>query len=302
MELKIAQPLTLKCGLTLPNRLGKASMAELFAAKHKLPASKKCLASYGAWAQGGWGLVLSGHVQVDPRYLASPGDAAYDPSIPREQTLAAWRRWAEVSSANGTKAIVQINHPGRQSPPGAGDRSIFSKTLAPSPVPLDFGSGLVARALSYFIFGTPQEMSVDDIHDVAHKWAETAKVAAEAGFAGCEIHAAHGYLLAQFLSPKTNRRTDAYGGSAAARVKIVVEVIQAVRAAVPSGFCVGIKLNSVDHQNSADLRDCIEQLHAITEAGIDFLEISGGTYENPVVSCESPPSSHMSLFLLCVSY
>lgn len=106
----------------------------------------------------------------------------------------------------------------------------------------------------------------------------------ESGFAGVEIHGAHGYLLAQYMSAKSNQRTDSYGGSALNRVRIVVEVIEAMRRVVPKSFCIGIKFNSVDHQSESALADCIEQLKAIVAAGVDFLEISGGTYEDPIVS------------------
>jgi 2,4-dienoyl-CoA reductase-like NADH-dependent reductase (Old Yellow Enzyme family) len=131
-------------------------------------------------------------------------------------------------------------------------------------------------------------MTVSDIEDVVQRFVYAARLVAEAGFDGIEIHVAHGYLLAQFLSPKSNLRKDAYGGSAAARAKIVIDIIKAVRAAVPATFCVGLKMNSADHQPSGDvdeseLRDCIEQAVLIAEAGIDFLEISGGSYEKPEV-------------------
>lgn len=179
---------------------------------------------------------------------------------------------------------MQINHPGRQSALGAGSRSIFAKTIAPSPIPLHLGDGLIARAASCVVFGCPREMKQTDIDSVIQQFAHTSRLAAKAGFQGVEIHAAHGYLLAQFLSAQTNKRTDSYGGSAAARAKIVVEVIKAIRGSVPDKFCVGIKLNSVDHQSANELKECVEQLKLIVEAGVDFLEISGGTYENTTVS------------------
>lgn len=96
-------------------------------------------------------------------------------------------------------------------------------------------------------------------------------------------------MLAQFLSPKSNKRTDAYGGTPQKAAKIVADIIRAARAVTPEGFTIGIKLNSVDHQSDSALNDCIEQLRVITEAGIDFLEVSGGTYEDPVVSVMQTP-------------
>lgn len=201
-----------------------------------------------------------------------------------DKILTAWTAWAAACSKNGTKALVQINHPGRQSPGRAGKRSFFTKTMAPSAVPLKMGDGLLASLITAFIFGTPRAMTHDDIRHVVSRFAATAKLASDAGFAGIEIHGAHGYLLSQFLSPDSNKRTDEYGGSAVARAKIVVEVVRAIRAVVPQDFCVGIKLNSADYGTADALADCVEQIRVISEAGIDFLEISGGTYENPTVS------------------
>ncbi|CAG9989484.1 unnamed protein product [Clonostachys byssicola] len=287
-SLHLSRPLTLKCGLTIPNRLVKSALTEKFATKDSLPASKQCLSAYEEWADGGWGMVITGNVQVTPKYLGAKGDIAFDPARKNEdKVLQAWKQWAAACSKNGTKAIVQINHPGRQSPAGAGCRGPFTKNIAPSPVPLDFGDGLLPKIIGSVMFGTPREMAVAEIEDIVRHFASTARLAADAGFAGVQIHGAHGYLLTQFLSPKTNRRLDDYGGSAVKRAKIVVDIIHAVRAVVPSGFCVGIKLNSADFQSVYDMKDFNEQLGAITAAGVDFVEVSGGTYENPEMMANS---------------
>ncbi|KAH6972492.1 hypothetical protein BKA56DRAFT_692787 [Ilyonectria sp. MPI-CAGE-AT-0026] len=287
----LAQPLPLPCGLTLPNRLVKAALAEQMADSQKLPTPAQFNRTYGAWADGGWGMILTGNVQVDERYLGGPDDNVIDASasLSEEQVLEAYRNLANVCRRAGTPTIVQINHPGRQSPLGAGKRSMFSKSLAPSAIPLNMGSDMLSRILGSLVFGTPKAMTVADIEDVVRRFANAARIAAEAGFDGIQIHAAHGYLLSQFMSARSNRRTDAYGGSAAARVKIVIDIIKAVRAVVPKTFCIGLKFNSVDHQTSSsagassELDDCLEQAVLIAETGLDFLEISGGTYENPLM-------------------
>nr|WCQ76534.1 ApiH [Apiospora montagnei] len=290
MELNISKPLTLRCGLTLPNRLVKAAMAEGFADVDQLPASQKCLAVYGEWAKGGWGLVITGNVQVDVAHLGDPGDIAVNASLIPERTAAAFKTWAATcKGANGNhdaKAVVQLCHPGRQ--------IAFKKDkIAPSAVPMDFGTALVPRLLNALVFGTPRAMTLAEICDVVRRFAEAARVVAEAGFAGVELHAAHGYLLAQFLSAKSNTRTDEYGGSAVARARIVVEIVHAIRDAVPlsefPGFCIGIKLNSVDVGSVEGLRDCLEQVRVISEAGIDFLEVSGGSFEDPTFNTGLSP-------------
>lgn len=283
MTLEIGTPLTLPCGLTLPNRLSKAAMAESWADKNRLP-RERLIDVYGAWADGGWGMVLTGNVQVDVAYLGTPEDHAINNEIEYDRHVASWKKWSDVTNAHGTPTIVQLNHPGRQSLPMAGNRGLFAKTIAPSVVPVQLGEGYIAKAISCLVFGSPREMSVEEIEDVVQKFVKGAKISADAGFAGIQIHGAHGYLIAQFLSAKTNQRTDAYGGTPRKRAKLVVDIINAVRKVVPKDFCVGIKLNSVDHQSEVELAECIEQLEEVVGAGIDFLEISGGTYENPTVS------------------
>ncbi|RBA14319.1 hypothetical protein FPRO05_03111 [Fusarium proliferatum] len=248
-------------------------MAERLADKDGLPGGKQCLATYSEWAKGGWGLIISGNVHIDPAHPGAPGDFTVNRDLPRGKTLTAWKSWASACSLNGTKAIVQINHPGRQAP--------FVKSLAPSPIPLDLGKGLFPWLVRSLVYGTPKEMTQTDIDDVVTRFAEAAQLSVEAGFAGVEIHAAHGYLLAQFLSPLSNERTDSYGGSPLARAKIVIDVVKAVRKAVPAQTCVGIKVNSTDH---TDLGEFIIQLRAIVDAGVDFVEVSGGSIEDPMFS------------------
>ncbi|GAW11280.1 hypothetical protein ANO14919_006230 [Xylariales sp. No.14919] len=276
---ELSKPLTLKCGLKLPNRLVKAAMAENMADKNSLP-DQKFHTVYGEWARGGWGMVLTGNVHVDAAYLGDARGTAVDPSV-ETQLKHAWEEWARVCNRHGTPTIVQLNHAGRQSPIGAGKRGLCTKSLAPSPIPLDLGGGLLAKALVPLIFGTPREMTLRDINKVVQQFTYAARQAVNAGFQGVEIHAAHGYLLSQFLSAKANQRTDDYGGSAGNRARLIVQILQAVREVVPASFCVGIKLNSVDHQSVDELRECVEQLRLIVAAGVDFLEISGGTFEDP---------------------
>ncbi|EGR52420.1 uncharacterized protein TRIREDRAFT_53868 [Trichoderma reesei QM6a] len=289
-QLKLQEPITLPCGLRLPNRMVKAAMAENCADDDYLP-GENILKLYEMWAEGGWGAILTGNVEVDVRYLGSPRDMSLNENIDRDRILAAWKKWAQAVSKDGTPAIMQINHPGRQSPAKVGARGFFEKSIAPSPIPLHLGDGILAKLASALVFGTPKEMTVEDIRRVVSQFAETARLAAEAGFAGVELHAAHGYLLSQFLSPSSNQRQDDYGGTAKKRAKIVVDTIKAVRDAVPKSFCVGIKINSADYKNKEQLAACIEQLEDIAAAGVDFLEISGGSYEDPQMMQTTTPAS-----------
>ncbi|KAJ4022602.1 hypothetical protein NW752_000191 [Fusarium irregulare] len=280
-DLLLSQPFKLPCGLTLPNRLAKAALAEEIADCQHLPTTTQLENAYGAWADGGWGMVMTGNVQVDEKYLGGHRDLAVSSDLPEEKVLEAYKKFVGIMRRKGTPAIMQINHPGRQSPLGAGKKAWMDKNLAPSPIQLNMGDDIFAKIITNVVFGTPKEMSIEEIEDVVQSFARTARIASEAGFDGVEIHAAHGYLLSQFMSEKSNKRTDAYGGSPAARAKIIVDVAKAIRAATPAGFCVGLKFNSADHQSPKELEEVLEQITLIAEVGLDFLEVSGGSYENP---------------------
>ncbi|OMP81690.1 NADH oxidase [Diplodia seriata] len=289
MDLTISKPLTLNCGLVLPNRLVKVPMSEQMASKANdyLP-DEAFSAVYRTWADGGWGMILTGAVQIDPSFLSTPTDAAFDASLAPKRLHTHWTRWASSSRTSSTTSttppaalVMQLNHPGRQSPAAAGRRPRCAQNVAASPLALDMGGGWLARSVVSAVFGTPRALEEEEVGDVVGRFAAAAREAARAGWDGVEVHAAHGFLLSTFLTAKSNQRTDRYGGSARNRARIVVEVVEAIRKATPAGFCVGVKLNSADHQTAEALRDSIEQIEAIAEAGIDFLEISGGSYEDP---------------------
>lgn len=133
------------------------------------------------------------------------------------------------------------------------------------------------------MFGTPREMTRAEVTEAIQQFIDGAKQAHLAGFKGIELHGAHGYLIAQFLSPKTNQRTDEFGGTAANRAEMVLRIIKGIRAATSTQFCVGIKMNSVDisEQGDGGLQAGLEQMGLIINAGVDFIEISGGSYEDP---------------------
>jgi 2,4-dienoyl-CoA reductase-like NADH-dependent reductase (Old Yellow Enzyme family) len=161
---------------------------------------------------------------------------------------------------------MQINHPGRQAP-----RSIDPHPVAPSVVPMKIGGGAFAR---------PRALESAEIEEVIARFARTAAAAKQAGFSGAQIHAAHGYLISQFLSPLANLRDDAWGGDATRRRRFLLEIVKAVRGAVGPEFVISVKLNSADFQRGGfDEADSMAVVAALDEAGIDLLEVSGGTYE-----------------------
>lgn len=260
-------PLTLPNGTVIPNRLTKAAMEENMADSEHAP-SPALLRLYRTWAEGGAGLMITGNVMVDPRAMTGPGGVVLDSARHGER----FRAWAQSARAQGGQIWMQINHPGRQMPAALGQ-----ETLAPSAVPMDLGRFSKQ-------FSPPRAMTEQDIKDVKARFVQTALLAERFGFDGVQIHAAHGYLLSQFLSPISNRRTDQWGGSLENRARLLLQVIKEVRAAVGTGFAVAVKLNSADFQrggfSNADAKQVVALLNPL---GVDLLELSGGSYEAPAM-------------------
>lgn len=202
---------------------------------------------YGIWARSGYGLIITGQVQIDKRFLSIAGDVVVHEASLEEPHFRQWRDWARIAQEHGTPCIVQLAHPGRMSPVGAGERPPEMRTLCPSEVPLKVGDGWLDKMALNTLFGTPKAMTLEDIDVVVADWVRGAVVARDAGFAGCQIHGAHGFLLSQFLSPHTNRRTDEYGGTSARRMKLLQRLVMEIRAVCPPPYCLSVKLNSADY-------------------------------------------------------
>jgi 2,4-dienoyl-CoA reductase-like NADH-dependent reductase (Old Yellow Enzyme family) len=261
--------LQLPCGATLPNRLAKAAMTEGLA-DAAMRATGRHVRLYRRWSEGGAGLSITGNVMVDRRYLERPGNVAIDLSYPPSVDGLARRRlreWAEAGTVAGNHLWMQISHAGRQTP-----RYVASRPVDASDVQLDL-LGNYAR---------PRALSESEILDIVRGFAQAAAIARECGFTGVQVHAAHGYLISSFLSPVTNRRTDAWGGSLPSRARLLLETIAAVRRAVGDDFPVSVKLNSDDfRQGGFSHEDCLSVVALLNGHRVDLLEISGGNYEQP---------------------
>jgi len=261
-----AAGLTLPCGVTIKNRFLKSAMSEQFGdGKHDpLPGLVEL---YGTWAAGGAGLLVTGHVMVDRESLAEPRNVVLD----EKSDLAAFERWAEAGSRNDTRIFMQLNHPGKQA-------LLSREPVAPSSVPLILRGG-AKRA-----FSPPRALTEREIVALVARFATTARLAKRAGFAGVQIHAAHGYLVSQFLSPHHNRREDAWGGTAERRRKFLLEVYAAMRAEVGPSYPLSIKLNCSDFQEGGlTEEESLTAAEALASAGIDLIEVSGGSYEAPAM-------------------
>lgn len=278
-------PVKLQCGLTLPNRLVKCPMQETLAQAPTFDPPVETFSNlYTKWARAKYGLIITGQVQVDIRFLSVPGDVVTHEHSLESPYIDAWKRWASISQANGTPCIVQLAHPGRMSKAGAGIRPADMPTMCPSSVPVQLGDTWLDKlALDKFL-GTPKAMTIEEIDNVVELFKHGARVAHTAGFSGIQLHGAHGFLLSQFLSPHTNRRTDDYGGTPEKRMTLLKRLVTEIRAEHPAPFCLGVKLNSADYMDAGQglqQDEGLEQVRWLVTCGmVDFVEVSGGNAEN----------------------
>ncbi|MEU3524740.1 NADH:flavin oxidoreductase/NADH oxidase family protein [Streptomyces sp. NPDC038707] len=271
MTTDLFSPLPLHSGVVLKNRIAKAAMEENLAGDGQLP-DEQLFTLYRRWAAGGTGLLITGNVMVHAEALTGPGGVVLDEKAP----LAPFTEWAKAGKSGGGAIWMQINHPGRQ---------VASDMPGVVWGPTDIGVSLGKHSSR---FGKPTAMTPQQIRETVARYATTARRAEEAGFDGVEVHAAHGYLLSQFLSPLVNTRTDRWGGSLENRARMLLDIVRAVRAAVSPSFAVAVKLNSADFQRGGFDADDARQVIALLEPlGVDLVELSGGSYESPAMTGRS---------------
>jgi 2,4-dienoyl-CoA reductase-like NADH-dependent reductase (Old Yellow Enzyme family) len=246
--------LELPCGAIFKNRLAKSPMSDSLA-NGEGDSTESQIRLYQRWAQGGTAVSFIGEVQGDPRFPEKPGNLVLSKHTNKEMIRSLVRR----ATIEGAHLWPQLGHAGALS------HLPISQPKGPSALDIE---GLHCAA-----------MSADDIQDLPHMYAKTALLAKNAGFSGVQIHAGHGFLLSQFLSPLFNHRTDCYGGSIEARCRIVLEVINEVRRAVGPSFPVGIRINSTDQlEGGLTEVDALEAVRLLDRTSIDLIDISGGTY------------------------
>jgi len=260
----LAQPLTLTPDVTLPNRIGKGAMSENLCGTDGAP-TEGLIKLYERWGRGGAGMLLTGNVIVKPNGRTEPHNVV----IEDDRHLPMLKRWADAAQAHGTKLFMQISHAGRQTM-----RAITWEPVAPSAVAVKRPG----------VFSVPRPLEDAEIEDLIQRYAFVASQAYEAGFAGVQIHGAHGYLVSQFLSPLTNLRTDRWGGSLENRMRFGVEIAKAMRKATSPTFAISAKLNSADFQRGGfSPEDSVLVAQALEAEGLNLLEISGGSYEKPAM-------------------
>lgn len=273
----LGQPLKFEfSGLTAKNRFMKAAMTERLSSwdpqvlETRGVPSPELINVYRRWGEGGFGVILSGNVMVEYDHLEAAGNPIIPPDAPFEGArFEAFRDMATQAKKEGSLFVAQLSHPGRQV-----SDAIQQHPISASDVQLE-GNVMGMH------FAKPRAMDKKDIDHVVGAFAHAAEFAHKAGFDGVQLHGAHGYLLAQFLSKTTNKRTDEYGGSLPNRARIILDIAAAIRARVSDpAFSVSIKLNSVEFQKDGFAPDdCVALCELLETHRFDHVELSGGTYE-----------------------
>lgn len=248
------EPLQLPCGITLSNRIAKSAMSDALGDGTGHPTAEQ-IRLYQRWAAGGLAVSIIGEVQLTAGYAENPGNLVLNEASDLER----FRELARYGGENGTKLWLQLGHAG---------------ALAYAPT---------SRPKGPSAFNLPglrcMEVTLDEIRQLPFQFARTARLAQHAGFGGVQIHAAHGFLLGQFLSPLFNKRSDEYGGAIANRMRPLLEAVEATRAAVGPNFPIAVKLNSSDElEGGFDEEDALKVVAALDRSSIDLIDISGGTY------------------------
>lgn len=248
------KPLELPCGKVLKNRIAKSAMSDSLGDGRGDPTAAQ-IRLYERWAQGGLAISIIGEVQGNPNFAEKPGNLVLGPTSDFDR----FRALARYGSANSTQLWLQLGHAGAMAHPPISDPKGPSKLDMP---------GLTCSALT-----------ADEVGTLPSEFAQTARLAKELGFGGVQVHAAHGFLLSQFLSPLFNRRKDRYGGHIANRMRLLLEVVDEVRSAVGPTFPVAVKLNATDQLEGGFIEDdALAVVRALDGLRVDLIEISGGTY------------------------
>ncbi len=262
----LSDELQLPCGAVLANRIAKAAMTEGLSAGDN-HANARFVELYRRWGEGGAALLITGNVLVDRWHLERGGNLAIE-GMQSNAALAALADMAQAAKKHGAHIWMQLNHAGRQT-----QKMINKHPKAPSNVGLKMGNGR---------FATPTPLTLAEIETAISGFVHAAKIAESTGFDGVQVHAAHGYLVSQFLSPLSNVRQDEFGGSLENRARFLLEIIKRIRGSVRKTFAVAVKLNSADFQKGGFSDDDSATVAGwLQEAGVDLIEVSGGNYEQP---------------------
>ena len=269
MAADLLSPLTLPCGAEIAHRLVKPAITEGLADPAGQP-TERLEHLYDMWANAGFALMISGNIIVDAEHIERPGNVIIDGEPLSGDMRRKLTHWTGLVRQHGAHFWAQLSHSGRQT-----QKSVTPHPVSPSAIAVGLPGGL---------FGAPREMTEAEIVATIARFGRAAGVCKSVGFTGIQIHAAHGYLISCFLSPNANHRTDRWGGSLPNRARFLLEIVAACRKAVGPTFPISVKLNSADFQKGGFGADeSVAVARMLETAGVDLLEVSGGSYESPAM-------------------
>ncbi|KAF8524274.1 hypothetical protein BU17DRAFT_43062 [Hysterangium stoloniferum] len=311
----LASPIALPCGRVISNRLVKVAMYEHLAAFSGGSPNQYHISLYSRWAQGGWGMIITGNCQISPTHLTLGRDI----TIPRAKSVRELDPFKALSTAmrssgipyakdgDSPLAIMQLSHTGGQSPRFIGGRlGTLRRPVAPSSrrFSVDSKGNWLTQAAYWFLFSTPRTLTSEQVRLLVEDFFSAAKLAYETGFDGVQLHAAHGCRLdssnqtsfRNFYRPRRadlNNRQDEYSN----RLLLLQQIILRIKAEMPPRFVLGVKLNAGDYVTGGlSEEDALNDTRRVSQLGIDFIEISGGNYENPVYANASPRQAFFASF------
>ncbi len=245
--------------IKLKNRFAVSPMVTVYCDEDGM-ATERFIAYHEAKAKGGWGMIIVEDYAVDPA-----GRGFWTPGLWKDEQIESHTKLTERVHKAGAKIIAQIYHCGRQTTSAVIGQQPVSASPLPCPV----------------LGETPRELTIPEIEKIISQFGDTALRAKKAGFDGVEIHGAHGYLIAQFMSSYSNKRTDKYGGSLENRFRFAAEIVKDVREKCGPDFVVGFRISADEKVPGGRT---IEETKAIAikleQLGVDYLHVSAGTYES----------------------
>lgn len=262
---RLFSPLTLR-DVTIPNRAWVSPMCQYSSVEGR--PTDWHLVHLGGLARGGAGLVITEATAVVPEGRISPQDAG----IWTDEQAEDYARITAFIRGQGAVPGIQLAHAGRKA-------STYAPWRGRGSVPVAEGGWPTVgpSAVAFEGYAAPAELSIEQLPALVEAWAAAARRAVAAGFEVLEIHAAHGYLLHQFLSPLSNLRTDGYGGDLAGRSRLLLETVDAVRAAVPPGIAVFVRLSATDWvPGGLEVADVAEVATRLARHGVDLVDVSSG--------------------------
>jgi 2,4-dienoyl-CoA reductase-like NADH-dependent reductase (Old Yellow Enzyme family) len=260
-------PITLR-GLTVKNRIWLSPMCQYSVDGRDGVPTDWHLVHLGSRAVGGFGLIMTEATAVTADGRISPQDTG----LWNDAQVDGWRRIVDFVHAQDSKIGIQLGHAGRKS-------STFAQWNGKGSVPLDEGGwpAVAPSAVGYGDYAQPRALTIDQIDDIVLAFAAAARRATESGFDLVEIHAAHGYLAHQFLSPLSNLRTDEYGGSFGNRTRFLLRVVDAVRGALPADLPVVVRISGTDWvEGGWTIEETTELALLLAARGVDLIDVSSG--------------------------